>query len=81
MEAEGRFPPLKWAQNDESLFITIDLADCQDINIDIKEETNAIVFNAMSHDQKYTMNLELFKPVSKEDSRWNLKGRNVLIFV
>jgi len=33
----------------------------------------------MSNGQKYSLNMELFKPIVKEESRWNLKGRNVLI--
>jgi hypothetical protein len=36
-------------------------------------------YSAVSNGQKYNLNMELFKPIVKNESRWNLKGRNVLI--
>ena len=27
------------------------------------------------------MNLETFKPIVKDESKWNLKGRNVLLYI
>ena len=63
---EGKFPPLKWAQTEESVLITIDVADCENIEVDVNEEKNTIVFNATSKDQKYSLDMETFKPIVKE---------------
>jgi hypothetical protein len=80
-DQEGKFPPLKWAQTEESVLITIDVADCENIEVDVNEETSTIIFNAVSGDKKYALNMETFKPIVKEDSKWNLKGRNVLLYI
>jgi len=37
------------------------------------------MFSAVSNSQKYAMTLETFKKLVKDESKWNLKGRNVLI--
>jgi len=37
------------------------------------------MFSAMSNGQKYAFNMETFKPIVKDESKWNLKGRNVLL--
>ena len=81
MESEGKFPPLKWAQNAEAVFITVDVIDAQDIVVDVNEETSTIVFSAMSGSNKYAMKVDTFRPISKEQSKWNLKGRNVLLYI
>jgi hypothetical protein len=48
MEDQGKFPPLKWAQNAEFVFITIDLADCENIEVDVNEEKSIVNFSAVS---------------------------------
>ena len=78
---EGKFPPLKWAQTEDSVLITIDLADCENIEVDVNEENSSIVFKAVSGGQKYGMNMQTFKPIVKDESKWNLKGRNVLLYI
>ena len=61
--------------------MTIEVADCENINVDIDETRNAIVFSAMSGDTKYSLNMEMFKKIVKDESKWNLKGRNVLLMI
>lgn len=31
-------PNLKWAQRQDSLFLTVDVPDCKDVEIDLKED-------------------------------------------
>ena len=73
-----KFPDLKWAQRTERLFITIDLAGVTDTNIDLKPEGH-LTFTGKVKEQKYAIDLDLFKEVITEDSKWNLKGRNVIL--
>ncbi len=40
----GKFPPMKWAQRADRVFITLDVADCEDIKIDLIEEEAKLVF-------------------------------------
>jgi HSP20 family molecular chaperone IbpA len=44
--SSGRFPPLKWAQTAEAVLVTIDLADAENVEVDINGETNCVVFSA-----------------------------------
>ena len=79
MEIQTKFPPLKWAQNQERIFITIEVADCENLKVDIQEEYSKLQFSSTANGIKYEFELELFKPVVKEESKWNTKGRNILI--
>ena len=39
------------------------------------------MISAVSNGEKYLLQLETFKPISKEESRWNTKGRNVFLHI
>ena len=85
MEAQAKFPPLKWAQRADTVFITIDVADCTEIKTDIDEASNKLIFSATTTKDgqtlKYACDLELFEPIVKAGSKWNTKGRNVIFCV
>ena len=57
------------------------MADCENIAVSVDEATQSILFDCMAAGQKYHMNMKVFKPIVKDESRWNLKGRNVLLNV
>jgi hypothetical protein len=48
------------------VLITIDLADCENITVDVDEEKSMILFSALSGGIKYALNMETFKPIVKE---------------
>jgi len=79
MEPDTKFPKLKWAQRAEYVLMTVDLADSENVNIDIDEETNTLIFSAQSAGSKYGFKLALFEKVVKDESKWNTKGRNVIL--
>ncbi len=74
-----KFPPFKWAQNAERVLMTINITDCENIEVDVNEENNSVKFNATSNGVKYGLDMEVFMAIVKEDSAWNTKGRNVII--
>jgi len=39
-----KFPPMKWAQRAECVLITIEVADCEDVKIDLNEEDSKLTF-------------------------------------
>ena len=39
------------------------------------------MFSATSGDAKYGLELELFEPIVKDESKWNTKGRNVIMSI
>mmetsp|Transcript_19432 Transcript_19432/g.33062 ORF Transcript_19432/g.33062 Transcript_19432/m.33062 type:complete len:134 (+) Transcript_19432:35-436(+) len=81
MESKLKFPPMKWAQRADCVLMTIEVADCKDIEIDLKEESNTLVFSATSNDQKYGCSLEFLEAVVKDESKWNTKGRNIILHI
>ena len=42
MDPDTKFPKLKWAQRAECVLMTIELADCENVVIDIDESKNAL---------------------------------------
>ena len=80
MEAAGtkKFPDLKWAQRKDRLFVTIDLPDVESPQISLKPE-GKLMFEGKVKAAEYHIDLDLFKEVVVEESRWNLKGRNILL--
>lgn len=71
-------PNLRWAERKDRLFVTIELLDVKDPVIDIVDE-RTLTFSGTSHNQKYSLNLELFDEVNKADSKWNLNARNIFL--
>ena len=77
--AAAKFPPLKWAQNQERVLITIDVADTENVEVDVVEDKQSLKFSCVANGQKYALDMVVFEPIVKEESAWNVKGRNVII--
>ena len=39
-----KFPPIKWAQTDGAILMTIDVADCENIVVDVNEADSKLIF-------------------------------------
>jgi len=37
--AGAKYPPIKWAQRKDSLWVTFDIQDAEDVEIDLAEQT------------------------------------------
>lgn len=61
--------------------LTIDLADSENVVCDVDEENSRILFSALANGQKYALNVKTFKPIVKDESKWNVKGRNVIMSI
>jgi len=81
MDSETKFPRLKWAQRADFVLITVELADTENVVIDISELKNTLMFSATANGQKYAFDMELCEQVVKDESKWNTKGRNIIISV
>ena len=77
--AAAKFPPLKWAQNQERVLITIDLADTEDVEVSVVEDTQTLKFSCNVGTSKYVIDMAVFEPIVEKGSAWNVKGRNVII--
>ena len=49
MDPDTKFPKLKWAQRAECVLMTIEVADSENIDIDIDESKNTLKFSATSN--------------------------------
>ena len=76
--ANRLFPEVKWAQRKDRLFVTIELADFENHKIDLLAE-GQLKFQAESHGHLYGFDLALFDAVKVEESKWNTKGRNIIL--
>ena len=77
-QEDTKFPDLKWAQRKDRVFVTIDLPGATDTKIDLKPDGH-LSFSGKVKDQKYAIEIDLYKEVITEDSKWNLRGRNVIL--
>ena len=77
--AAVKFPPIKWAQNQERVLITVDVADTENVEVDVVEDKQMLKFSCVVGTQKFGMDMEVFEAIVKEESAWNVKGRNVII--
>ena len=81
MEASTKFPPLKWAQRADTVIVTIDVPDATDIVCDVDDAAQKMLFSCKKGGETYGIDLELFEPVVKAESKWNTKGRNVIMSI
>lgn len=73
-------PEVRWAQRKDRVFITIELADIDKHQINLTPE-GLLTFSAERHGKHYAFETQLFDIVTVEDSRWNTKGRNIILSI
>lgn len=64
------FPTVLWAQTKKALFVTVDLPDLKDYNIELEEQY--LKFHANVEGNEYGFELEFLKPINKEESRYQV---------
>ncbi|KAJ2878803.1 p23 chaperone protein wos2, partial [Coemansia asiatica] len=70
-------PTVLWAQREDIIYLTIDLHDTQNANIDL--QPNSIDFKNTTDKQDYAFHLNFYKPVSPEESKKSTTGRKTLM--
>ena len=54
-------PDFKWAENNDNIFLTVEVSDAKDLKVDIKDDQ--IVFAANSQGKDYALDLKLKKKI------------------
>ncbi len=67
-------PNVLWAQRSDAVWLTVEVFDADDIKFELKEDS--LSFSCTSGGKPYGFNLDLFKPVKVEESKY-LKHRLV----
>ena len=47
MDSAAKFPPIKWAQNQERVLITVDVADTENVEVDVVEDKQTLKFSCL----------------------------------
>ena len=68
-------PTCLWAQRKEEIYVTVDIADVTDEKISV--DSNIVKFSAKSAGKLYECEMELFKDIDAENSKYEVRGRNV----
>mmetsp|Transcript_151506 Transcript_151506/g.264031 ORF Transcript_151506/g.264031 Transcript_151506/m.264031 type:complete len:167 (+) Transcript_151506:74-574(+) len=64
-------PDVLWAQRPDSVFLTIDLKEVQDMKVTLEEKN--LAFSGKVEGSLYEFSLEFFAPVKKQDCKWSAK--------
>jgi len=65
-------PTVLWAQRDDFVWLTVDIANAEDIKVDLTESN--LKLSCKSDGKEYSFELDFFKPINKEQSKF-LKHR------
>ena len=68
-------PTCLWAQTKEAVYVTVDVPDVTDEKISV--DANVLKFSAKSGGKQYECTMELFEPINAEESKYEVRGRNV----
>ncbi|XP_062020705.1 RING finger protein ETP1 homolog [Rosa rugosa] len=74
----SRHPSVKWAQQLDTLYITIELPDAQDVKLTLEPE-GKFLFSATAGAEKtpYVVDLDLYDKIDVNESRYSVGSRNI----
>lgn len=67
-------PTILWAQRDDYVWVTVDVANAEDLHVDLGSDS--LKFECKADGKSYGFEIQFFKPIVKEDSKF-LKHRLV----
>jgi len=68
-------PSFKWAEDNERIFLTIELQSATDVQIQF--QPTHLTFKAKQGNDTYALDFELPKKINTDKSTWSVKGRQV----
>jgi len=77
----GLTPQFKWAERTDKVYLTVEVPDVTDTVVELTDEGH-LSFKGLGGSEKkeYALEVQLFKGIKKDDSKWAASGRN-LVFV
>lgn len=74
------FPPILWAEHTAHVFITVVLQDAQHVKVELPDEGQVFDFACETvNGQAYACRLNLYEPVSAEESHFAVRSRQIEI--
>ncbi|KAK3273202.1 hypothetical protein CYMTET_18546 [Cymbomonas tetramitiformis] len=78
----SKIPGTLWAQRKDCIYLTVDLADCKNPQIDLDEEGKIKFVGVGGTTQEtYELELEFYGPINKEDSKIQFGQRNIFLVI
>ena len=77
--ATTNIPTCKWAQRADCVFVTVDIPDAKDEVISVADDK--ISFKATSNGKAYECEMILHAGVNVDESKYNVKARNVQFYL
>ncbi|XP_048756972.1 uncharacterized protein LOC125667491 isoform X1 [Ostrea edulis] len=76
-KAQSLHAPMEWAQRKDKLYVTVDVEDCSEPQIELTE--TSLTFKARGGAEKkwYEAKIEFFKEVDPKESKYTVLPRNV----
>jgi hypothetical protein len=71
-------PQIKWAQRKDKVYLTFDLIEVQEPKIDIVDG-KILKFSGFDKNHTYSLELEFFEEISKEESKYVFATRNIFL--
>jgi len=69
-------PQVRWAQRKDRLYVKIDVNDAKAPKINL-DPSGKLSFETTIEGKHYQVDLEFFKEINVEDSKWNIQPRYV----
>jgi len=77
------FPPTKWAQRADSLYVTLDVPDVEKSQAQITLGPKSLEFKGKSQGKDYAIKLEFLEEIDEKspETKWQVRPRNVSFFL
>src|SRR5688572_16938628 len=77
------FPPVKWAQRSDSLFVTVDIPDVDKTTAVITLAEKSLHFKGKSNGKDYEIKLDFLHEIDDKstETKWQVKPRHVSFFL
>eukprot|EP01080_Neovahlkampfia_damariscottae_P001047 gene1047-10566_t len=73
----SKFPKVQWAQRKEYVFVTVDIQDAKNLNVELADEGKIKFSCEDQKGQKFAFEFDLSNEIVKDESSWASKGRSV----
>merc|ERR1711893_360604 len=74
-------PAVIWAQRNDKLYLTINLEDCTNPTIKLEEDKLYFMSKGGPDKKEYEVNIEFFKPINPEESKYTVFPRNIPMLI
>eukprot|EP01126_Amoeba_proteus_P033900 TRINITY_DN334_c0_g2_i1.p1 TRINITY_DN334_c0_g2~~TRINITY_DN334_c0_g2_i1.p1 ORF type:complete len:153 (-),score=37.01 TRINITY_DN334_c0_g2_i1:103-561(-) len=68
-------PPVRWCQRKDKVLLKVDVADVEKESLVVTLDEHRLNFSCKADSKRYSLELEFFKDVVTEGSKWHIHGK------